>query len=220
MIEINLLPGSTKRASGRSMPRLGGRNPLAALRLPSVGRSLVTVVGAWTLALAAVGWMYFSTTSRAAALNIELEAALRDSTRYALQRAQGDSLAAQEAIIAQKLQLIQAIDSRRYVWPHILDEVSAALPAYVWLLSLSGSAAEATHPQVRMTGMAGTTFALTHFMEQLEASPFLQSVRLISSEQQRVDNRTVHTFALEMTYAEPPPEAIQTTPLFGTAEEN
>ncbi|CAN5815599.1 hypothetical protein BH23GEM9_BH23GEM9_15230 [soil metagenome] len=219
MIEINLLPGSTKRAKRRGMPRLGG-SPLAAVRVPNLNRGLAALAGAWILGLAATGWMHLGTASRAEALGIELEAAVRDSTRYAIQREQGDSLAAQEAIIAQKLQLIQAIDSRRYMWPHILDEVSAALPPYVWLLSLAGTDAEEEFPKVRMLGMAGTTFALTQFMEQLEASPFLHMVRLISSEQQRIENRTVHTFALELSFREPPPDAIQTMPLFGAAEEN
>jgi Tfp pilus assembly protein PilN len=218
MIEINLLPGSTKRAS-RGLPRLGG-NPFANVRLPAFNRSLAIMAGLWIAAVSAVGWMHFSTASQSHALGIELEAALRDSTRYALLRAQGDSLAAQEAVIAQKLDLIQNIDAKRFVWPHILDEVSASLPPYVWLLSLGGSAAEADRPSIRILGMAGTTFALTQFMEQLEASPFLSGVRLISSEQQRIDNRSVHTFALEMTYAEPPADAIQTMPLFGAAEEN
>lgn len=218
MIEINLLPGSTKR-SARSMPRLSG-NPLAALKLPSLNRGLAMVAGAWIAAAAITGWMYFSTAARADELGIELEAAQRDSVRYATLKAQGDSLAAQEAVIAQKLELIQSIDSKRFMWPHILDEVSGALPPYVWLLSMAGTTAEASSPQIKLLGMAGTTFALTQFMEQLEASPFLKSVRLISSEQQRIDTRNVHTFALEMSFEEPPADVIQTVPLFGASGEN
>jgi Tfp pilus assembly protein PilN len=218
MIEINLLPGSTKR-SARGMPRLGG-NPLARLRLPDFNRAAAIMGGLWIAALATVAWMHFSTASRSQELGIELEAALRDSTRYALLRASGDSLAAQEAVIAQKLELIQSIDAKRFVWPHILDELSTALPPYVWLLSVGGSTAEVDQPQIRMVGMAGTTFALTQYMEQLEASPFIKSVRLLSSEQQRIDNRTVHTFALIMSYEQPAADVIETMPLFGAAEEN
>jgi Tfp pilus assembly protein PilN len=218
MITINLLPGTTKRASS-GMPGLGG-NPFAKLQLPSFNRSVAVMGGIWIAAAGAVGWMHYSTTSEVNALSIELEAAVRDSTRYATLKAQGDSLAAQEAVIAQKLELIQTIDAQRFIWPHILDEVSAALPPYVWLLSLGNSAAESAQPQIRVMGMAGTTFALTQYMEQLEASPFIQGVRLISSERQHLEERSVHTFALEMRYQEPPADVIQTMPLFGSAEEN
>jgi Tfp pilus assembly protein PilN len=218
MIAINLLPGTTKRSSS-GMSRLGG-NPFAKLQLPSVNRRVAIMGGIWIAVAGTVGWMHYSSTSEVTALSIELEAAVRDSTRYATLKAQGDSLAAQEAVIAQKLELIQTIDAKRFIWPHILDEVSAALPPYVWLLSLGNSAAESAQPHIRVMGMAGTTFALTQYMEQLEASPFIQGVRLISSERQHLEERSVHTFALEMRYQEPPADVIQTMPLFGSAEEN
>lgn len=215
MIEINLLPGSTKRAArrGRRAPGM----PKIKLRVPAVDRMVAIVAAAWLLGLGGTGWMHFSTASRAADLKVELASAVRDSARYAAQRAQGDSLAAQQAIIAQKLEIIQQIDAGRYVWPHILDEVSRAVPAYVWLVNMTNAAPGTSAPRVRVEGMAGTTFALTQFMENLELSPFLQSVRLISSVQQTVDNRSVHNFLVEVGFREPPPDAIQTVPLLGAA---
>jgi Tfp pilus assembly protein PilN len=35
------------------------------------------------------------------------------------------------------MNLIRAIDEDRFIWPHILDEVSKALPPYTWLSSMS-----------------------------------------------------------------------------------
>jgi Tfp pilus assembly protein PilN len=216
MIEINLLPGSTKRA-GRGKRR-SGAVPRLNLSVPSFDRVLAATVLAWVLGLGGVGWMYFTTSARADDLKVELESAVRDSARYAQQQSQGDSLAAQQAVIAQKLEVIQQIDAGRYVWPHILDEVSRAVPSYVWLVNLTNAAKGTENPRVRIEGRAGTTFALTQFMENLEISPFLQSVRLISSVQGRVENRTVHTFLVEVEFRDPPPDVIQTVPLFGTAD--
>jgi Tfp pilus assembly protein PilN len=217
MIEINLLPGSTKRPSRRSKRRAMGGLPQLKLSMPSVDRMLAAVVLAWLVGVGGVGWMHFSTSVRAADLNVELETAVRDSTRFSQQRAQGDSLAAQQAVVAQKLEVIQQIDAARYIWPHILDEVSRAVPAYVWLLNMTNAAQGVDLPNVRIEGMAGTTFALTQFMENLEMSPFLQSVRLISSVQGQVENRAVHTFMVEVGFREPPADVIQTVPLFGAA---
>jgi Tfp pilus assembly protein PilN len=217
MIEINLLPGSTKRPARRGKRRaIGGLSQLK-LSMPSVDRMLAAVVLAWLVGAGGVGWMHFSTSVRAADLKVELETAVRDSTRFSQQRAQGDSLAAQQAVVAQKLEVIQQIDAARYVWPHILDEVSRAVPSYVWLLNLTNAAQGVDLPRVRIEGMAGTTFALTQFMENLEMSPFLQSVRLISSVQGKVENRAVHTFMVEVGFREPPADVIQTVPLFGAA---
>jgi Tfp pilus assembly protein PilN len=214
MIEINLLPGSTKKAPRRGMPRLGGGGRTPQLKLPAVDRTVPMFVGAWIVGLGALAWMHFSSTGRIAELEVEVEAAVRDSTRYAIQRAHGDSLTAQEAAIAQKLQVIQEIDAARFIWPHILDEVSAALPPYVWLNSLIGTPDEAL-PSIQVEGFAGNVFALTRFMQQLEASPFFRGTRLISSVQQVVDNRPVHTFMLQLNYQEPPADAVETVPLFG-----
>ena len=35
------------------------------------------------------------------------------------------------------MNLIRAIDEDRFIWPHVLDEVSKALPPYTWLSSLA-----------------------------------------------------------------------------------
>jgi Tfp pilus assembly protein PilN len=215
MIEINLLPGSTKR-SRRGMPRLGAGASATRLKLPTVDRTFALIAGAWVLGIAVTGWLHFGTAARLDTLRTELQAAVRDSARYATLRSQGDSLKAQEGVIAQKMQVIQAIDAGRYVWPHIMDELSQALPPYIWLTGVTESGANAGLPRLKLQGKAGNTFALTRFMDELEGSPFLHGVRLISSVQERLDTRTVHDFVLELGYSEPPPDAIRTVPLFGT----
>jgi Tfp pilus assembly protein PilN len=215
VIEINLLPGSTKRAPRRRLPRVGGRAAPRGVKLPGVDRTIGMVAIAWVIGIAVIGWLHFSTSSRLDELDTELQAAVRDSARYAQLRAQGDSLTAQESVIAQKMQVIQTLDASRYVWPHIMDEVSRALPAYTWLGNMTEAFVQSGNPRVRVEGYAGNTFALTQFMNQLESSPFLHAVRLISSQQSQVDNRTVHNFVLEVGYRDPPPDAIQTVPLFG-----
>lgn len=216
MLEINLLPGSTKKASRRRSARAAGAGKLPRKRGSAVDRTLAMYVGAWMLGIGALAWMHMSSTSRLSALELEVEAAVRDSSRYAIQRAHGDSIAAQEAVIAAKLQVIQEIDASRFIWPHVLDEVSQALPPYVWLNSVVSTDASLPLPVIQVEGFAGNVFALTRFMQQLEASPFFRGTRLISSVQMEVDNRAVHTFMLHFAYQEPPADALETVPLFGT----
>jgi Tfp pilus assembly protein PilN len=215
MIEINLLPGSTKRAARRALPRPGGAAIMSKLRLPAADRGSVLIGAAWIVALVVVAGLHVTTTTRLADLRTDLQAAVRDSTRYAMLQEQGDSLLAKQNVVAQKMQVIQEIDAARFVWPHILDELSQALPPYIWLTGITESATTGALPRFKVEGKAGTTFALTRFMDELEGSPFLHAVRLISSVQERLDTRTVHGFVLEVGFAEPPPDAIQTVPLFG-----
>ena len=219
MIEINLLPGSTKKRGGK--PKLARRSSAgggARPKMPEFDRTKAAVIAGWVIGLGLVAWLHLGMTSRLDTLRTDHEAAVRDSTRFAMLRAQADSLVARENEISQKLQVIQEIDSGRYIWPHILDEVSRALPPYIWINTLSETSGTDGLPSVTIDGRAGNYFALGRYIEDLEASPFLRQVRLASSSQVQVEGRTVLTFAVQASYEEPSPDVIQTVPLFGAAQ--
>ena len=96
--------------------------------------------------------------------------------------------------------------------------MARALPDYTWLSELTQT--EADPLAVRLTGQAGNNFALTVFMEQLEASVFLRGVTLIQSQQEFVGQggatqQVVQGFVLDVGYVEPPMEFLETVPLFG-----
>jgi Tfp pilus assembly protein PilN len=119
--------------------------------------------------------------------------------------------------IAQRVGIIQEIDGDRYVWPHIMDEVARALPDYTWLEDLLQTS-PGEPLTFRIVGQAGNNFAVTQFMENLEGSPFVRNVELVSTEQEVLAtggiNRIVNRFELEAEYERPPPELLETVPLF------
>lgn len=217
MIEVNLLPGSAKRSTRRGLPAFGGRGK--SFKLPPVDRLVAGSLAVAVLSIGLVVWLHFSTTARLNDLRAEEEAAVRDSARYAVLRTQGDSLRRQVEDISAKLQVIQDLDGGRYVWPHIFDEVSRALPAYVWIINMTETANQGGYPRVRLEGRAGNLLALSRYMRELEASPFLGGARLISSSQTTLDERTVYEFLVEVTYQEPPADVIQTVPLFAAQDQ-
>lgn len=214
MIRVNLLPGGKKRQarSSRSfafkMPSFGGAGAL------SDGWLLAGILVP-LLALGAAAWMYMSVTSEEEELLVALDEAVQDSVRWSDVIERTELLQARSDSIAEKVGIIQEIDEGRYIWPHIMDEVARALPDYTWLSGITPvSAGEA--PGIQIGGQAGSNFAITLFMEQLEASPFLRDVQLISSEQ-TVDQQTsqqVYSFRLETQYVQPPLEFLETVPLF------
>ena len=210
MIEVNLLPGGRKRVF---------RGPKLHFQLPR-GEDQGWdrwVLGAGALVVgfvAAAAYLYFTTNGRHNELTVALEAAANDSARYADLIEQNDRMMARRDSIAQRVAIIQEIDGDRYVWPHIMDEVARALPDYTWLRELlQVSAGEQLH--FRIVGQAGNNFAVTRFMEDLEASLFIRNVQLVST-QQVVDqgsNRIVNEFELEALYERPPAELLETVPL-------
>jgi Tfp pilus assembly protein PilN len=214
LIEVNLLPGGKKKSAAR--PKFSLSLPKITGGLPSVDRwSLVAglvVVGS----LLSIGWLYMSVGGEVEELEVQTEVAVRDSIRLADVLAESSLLQSRADSIAERVAVIQEIDRGRYVWPHLLDEVGRALPDYAWLTGLRQ--AGVSEPIVfQIEGQAGTYFALTTFMENLEASPFIRGVQLIASEQTELSGgeRLLYQFVLEAVSEEPPPELVETVPLFG-----
>lgn len=222
MIEINLLPGSTKKT--RKARRTGGGGPslLSRLKLPQGGdRMSMFTIASTVFAILLVGFLWWSSSNRKSELEVAIEGAVRDSTRYAALRAANAELLARQDTIAQKVQIIQQIDAGRYVWAHLLDEISRAVPAYTWLTGITTETAaggDPLHPTLEINGSAGNTLALTRFIQDLEASPFLRAVTLQTTAQTEDQGRKYYTFSLTAAYEEPPPEVIRTAPLFAQTD--
>jgi Tfp pilus assembly protein PilN len=229
LIEMNLLPGG-KRGVARPKP---GRKPttpkFGGLREMMHADPLVVVVV--LLAFAAVGSLivlFLQQSVKMSGLEEELAIQRQDSIRYAEAIAAADSLEARRDTIQQKAAIIREIDSDRFVWAHILDEVSAALPDFTWLTGIQqtgaapaapAAAAQATPTvEFRIDGMTGLTQALTRFMRDLEDSPFIRDVRLVSQEQIQQGQRLVHNFVLMANYQQPDSSVIVTEPIIITGE--
>jgi Tfp pilus assembly protein PilN len=118
-----------------------------------------------------------------------------------------------------------------------MDEVSAALPSYTWLTSIvqtstapliaadtskapkdrkaKADTADVTPEPMRFHVVGNTVDiqALTHFMKQLEASPFIQRVTLAKSTITAVDGKEVTQFELDAEYQLPEATAIRSIPV-------
>jgi Tfp pilus assembly protein PilN len=140
--------------------------------------------------------------------------------------------------VLRQLAVIRSIDNDRYVWSHILDEVSRSLPPYTWLKSIAQTSQQVaptaakpaagtpaadtakkdperkTDPlNFRITGHTVDIQALTRFMKLLETSPFLMNVQLARSEMVLLDGREVTEFQLDAAYERPDKSVITTRPV-------
>ena len=215
MIEVNLLPSGKKRSAK-------SRGAGFSFQLPKIG-NLPT--DNWALGTGGVGvvvvlaalFMFLSVRGQREEVQVQLAEAVQDSARFADLIARTTLLTARRDSIAQRVEIIQEIDQGRFVWPHLLDEIGRALPDYTWLTDLV-QVSPGDPTTLRLNGQAGNNFALTVFMEQLEASAFLRGVTLIQSQQEFIgpsgNQQVVSGFSLEVDYVQPPMEFLQTVPLF------
>jgi len=247
MIEINLLPGAgKKKAGGRQSVSVGA--VVAGISGRVRDKYMIAAVVSVVVAAGVVGAMYMLQGKRETALNARQEKAVRDSTRYAnFLRDRYRSEAVRDTLLRQ-VNIIRSIDEDRYVWPHIMDEISRALPQYTWLTSVtyagtpqgtnnvvatphtaqdtSATAKKRSKPpkrldtdiphdviSIRIMGRTVDIQALTRFMTDLEASPFLSNVQLDKSELAIDQGKEVTQFQLTVGYSRPDTSIIRRAPL-------
>jgi Tfp pilus assembly protein PilN len=244
MIEINLLPGSGKKAKKSKGGGGAGVNigaSLSSLRGKVRDPWLLGAIGSSLVAVLATAGLFMMQTARQSRLDEALEKAVQDSTRYATVLRERETAEAKRDTVLRALNMIRAIDDDRYIWPHVMDEVSNALPPYTWVISLGFTGAgQATTPvrtvmpvsnegsgrkhkvateivkdtvKVKLVGNTVDIQALTRFMKQLETSPFLENVQLISSQRGSDNGKEVTQFQLDMRYTRPGAADVQRVPL-------
>src|SRR6267154_2257900 len=137
MIEINLLPGPKRKASGGG-PKFS-LDDLKAAFAKVKDPALVAAVGGWVVGLLVIGFFYTNDSRRIATLvsdSTQIEGEQRRFAALIAQKRQAEKL--RDSLIAE-INVIRAIDAERFVWPHLMEEVSRALPDFTWLTSLEVS---------------------------------------------------------------------------------
>jgi len=243
MIEINLLPGSGKKArKGSAGPKMNFGAAFSGIRERVRDPFLAGAIASGVIGVAIVGFMWFSQAKRESTLDEALQKAVQDSTRYSSVLREREMAEAKRDTIVRSLNMLRAIDDDRYIWPHVMDEVSRALPPYTWLVTLGFSGtgqaqtpittvaapADSSHGRkrkaiattvvrdtvrIRLVGNTVDIQALTRFMKQLEVSPFFEQVQLARSERANDNGKEVTQFQLDMLYSRPGATDVRRVPL-------
>jgi Tfp pilus assembly protein PilN len=234
MITVNLRPGQKRKRTGN--PFAGLLNGLSGLR--ELGAKvkdplLMSAVGAWVLVVGGLGLIYLNNARQLYTLEPRLEQARSEHRRFKAfitdkrrQEKIRDSLLAQ-------ITVIRSVDGDRYVWPHLLDEITKALPAYTWLVDLGVTGvtpgASSTPPRTKADSVAdsvarhrplafqinGRTIdiqAYTRFLRQLEASPWIVDVVPVSAQTVVEKERPVTAFTIRASFNRADSAYIRTAP--------
>jgi len=236
MIEINLLPGSGKknRSTGFSLTAIAGKAG-ARVKDPFMIAAAVSIIAA----VGAIGALHLSQAGRAEELTERERRSVQDSTRYVAVLRERNRAESQRDSVRRQLEIIKSIDNDRFVWAHIMDEVSRSLPPYTWLKTIAQSAMVAAAaptpapapakdgkskpvpppppaPATLKFQISGNTVdiqALTRFMKLLESSPFVKNVTIAKAELVTLEGKEVQEFLLEAEYERPDASAIATVPV-------
>jgi len=142
-----------------------------------------------------------------------------------------------DSLVAQ-INVIRGIDADRYVWPHVLDQITKALPPYTWLTSVQSvtalvnqpGAPQGAQPQALLTDSTGAVLlrvairgrtvdfqAYTNFLRQLAASPWFTDVSPSASNTVIEADRPVTEFNVTVRYRVADSVYIRTVPLVQSA---
>jgi len=228
MIEINLLPGKKKKAAGAgmklSMPDF--RAILAQVKDPW----LIGAIGAWVLVGGGGASLFITGRARLAAAEGRLDAVKSEKRRYDIVIAQKRQAEKVRDSLVYQINVIRTIDADRYVWPHVLDQVTKALPPYTWVVRVqSVGAIVAGAPGQQVTVQSDSTGAplvrvsidgrtvdiqaYTTFLRQLAASPWFTDVTPASSQVVIEYDRPVTSFNVTVRYRVADSVYIRTVPL-------
>jgi Tfp pilus assembly protein PilN len=217
---------SPLRGIGECIGGLGGK-----VKDPLLIASIVSWVGV-------VGWLGFvvvGTTRDLNALEPQLEATRSEHKRFkAFLAEKRHQETIRDSLVAQ-IGVIRTVDGDRYVWPHLLDEVTKALPAYTWLVDMAfatpavasatrqpaGAQTDTTADQpfvspptvFNVNGRTVDIQAYTRFLRQLEASPWITDVTPVSAQTVVEKERPVTAFTIRATYGQADSAYVRTVPL-------
>ena len=235
MITVNLRP-DLKRKRARS-PLQGVMESLRGVGAKVKDPMLLASVAAWVGVIGWLGYVVVGTTHELNALEPKLEQVRVEHKRFkAFLAEKRHQETIRDSLVAQ-IGVIRTVDGDRYVWPHLLDEVTKALPAYTWLVDM-GHAAPAVAPVTPVAPAAdakkdttavepfvsppvifnvnGRTVdiqAYTRFLRQLEASPWITEVTPVSAQTVVEKERPVTAFTIRATYRQADSAYIRTVPL-------
>src|SRR6266436_5409993 len=233
MIEINLLPGKKKAAKGAgmklSMPDFKGL--IAQVKDPF----LIGAIAAWVVVGGGGALLFITDRARLAAAESRLESVRTEKRRYDIVIAQKRQAEKVRDSLLYQINVIRQIDGDRYIWPHVLDQATKALPPYTWITHIQTTTALVAPPPgqpayngpvtqaedslgrstvlISIDGRTVDIQAYTTFLRQLAASPWFTDVTPASSQTVIEADRPVTEFNVTVKYRVADSVYIRTIPL-------
>jgi Tfp pilus assembly protein PilN len=188
MIRVNLLAADrpTKKSKGRAAAAPGSVQAYLFLGLFATG----------AIALCALGYLWQSAQLRK--LDAEIATAQQRQRELQAIKKQVDDLEAKRATFQRKVDLIERLKAEQSAPVHMLDEVSKALPDFVWLSQMESAGPPGT-ATIKFQGQSSGLTPVADFISALQRSGWFPAVDLVSSTEQN----NIVTFAVQASFKSP-----------------
>jgi Tfp pilus assembly protein PilN len=135
MITVNLRPDLKRKRVARN-PLQGITEGIRGLGAKVKDPLPLMVMGSWVGVIGFFGFVMVNTSRQLSQLEPRLEQTRAENKRFkAFLTERRHQEMIRDSLVAQ-IGVIRSVDGDRYVWSHVLDEVSKALPAYTWLTDM------------------------------------------------------------------------------------
>ncbi|MBU1575820.1 MAG: PilN domain-containing protein, partial [Candidatus Edwardsbacteria bacterium] len=171
MIQINLI-------RDRKVERVAGAKPAGAgvsfslPKLPFNVGILASVLGV-VIVLVVIVLTMISQKAQIASLESKIKGYNEELTKLAGPKRLVDDYLAKQADVNTKLNEIASIDKTRFYTVTLLDQLSHALPDYLWLTSMKDE-----KDVISMEGMTFSNLIVADFMDRLKGSGYFSNVEL------------------------------------------
>jgi type IV pilus assembly protein PilN len=174
VIKVNLLTAERKVPKKRMVLAFGDGQKLI------VGGSLVLVLGGLF-----IGWRYWTVMRDSSRLDTDIVVAQKEVTRLQSLLEQVQKFEDRKLQLQQRVALIEQLRSDQKGPVHMLDQISRALPAMLWLTDLKQTMVP---NEVVIGGRCTTLTGISDFVVNLETSGyFKKSVEIISTTAEPLD---------------------------------
>lgn len=192
MIRINL-SGSDKPTKKRKAGGGGGGGGGAPSTPGAMQAYLLLGIFLGGALLVCLG-LFFYVSGQIRELDTKIAAAEERQRQLQEIKRQVDALELKRATFQRKVDLIERLKAEQSGPVHMLDEISKALPDFVWLTNL-----EQTGTAVRFTGQSNGLTSVADFISALERSGWFPNVDLASS----TETSNIITYALTAVFKNP-----------------
>jgi type IV pilus assembly protein PilN len=141
--------------------------------------------------------LYWYQSSKLQRLDADIATAQQRQRELQAIKVQVDALEAKRATFQRKVDLIERLKADQSGPVHLVDEISKALPDFVWLTAM-----EQTGDNVRLTGQGNGLTSVADFISALQRSGWFPNVDLVSSAQHQTQANVI-IFALLARFKDP-----------------
>lgn len=160
MIRINLL--ESERAAS-SKPKAAGAGASGAGGGGSAALVYAPLIAGLAIALLGCGYFFMSMSSEITNTTNQITKAKADVAKLTVEKAKKDELEAKRKSFQEQVNLIERLKAEQGGPVHMLDEISKALPDFVWLTSINQSGAG-----IKIAGQASNNNSIADFLNNLQ----------------------------------------------------